>query len=180
MTGWLMYVRKVLVLTAWSAVIWSSFCQVTGCKGVHSSYLHPIADCSVISRESSAQADIHGKLNGNVRGKNYSPATDNCTKTSVVGLAVVPVKVKAPGSERTVKTYAFLDNGLNTSFCSEELAMQLGLSGRPTTLSLTTMEKENSRAKSLVVSLEVFDLEEENIVALPVVFTRPKLPDGHT
>lgn len=42
------------------------------------------------------------------------------------------------------------------------------------------MEKENSRAKSLVVSLEVFDLEEKNIVALPVVFTRPKLPDGHT
>lgn len=124
MTGWLMYVRKVLVLTAWSAVIWSSFCQVTGCKGVHSSYLHPIADCSVISRESSAQADIHGKLNGNVKGKNYSPATDNCTNTSVVGLAVVPVKVKAPGSKRTVKTYAFLDNGLNTSFCSEELALQ--------------------------------------------------------
>ena len=175
-----MYVRKVLVLTAWSAVIWSSFCQVIGCKGVHSSYLHPIADCSVISRESSVQADIHGKLNGNVKGKNYSPATDNCTKTSVVGLAVVPVKVKAPGSERTVKTYAFLDNGLNTSFCSEELAMQLGLSGRPTTLSLTSMEKENSRAKSLVVSLEVFDLKEENIVVLPVVFTRPKLPDGHT
>ena len=171
MTGWLMYVRKVLVLTARSAVIWSSFCQVTGCKGVHSSYLHPIADCSVISRESSAQADIHGKLNGNVKGKNYSPATDNCTKN---------MKVKAPGRERTVKTYAFLDNGLNTSFCSEELAMQLGLSGRPTTLSLTTMEKENRRAKSLVVSLEVFDLKEENIVVLPVVFTRPKLPDGHT
>ena len=85
-----------------------------------------------------------------------------------------------PGDPTHIKTYAFLDNGLNTSFCSEELSMQLGLSGRPTTLSLTTMEKENSRAKSLVVSLEVFDLEEENIVALPVVFTRPKLPDGHT
>ena len=119
-------------------------------------------------------------MNGNVKGKNYSPATDNCTKTSVVGLAVVPVKVRAPSSERTVKTYTFLDNGLNTSFCSEELAMQLGLSGRPTTLSLATMEKENSRAKSLVVSLEVFDLKEENIGPLPVVFTRPKLPDGHT
>lgn len=40
----------------------------------------------------------------------------------------------------------------------------------------TTMEKENSRAKSLVVSLEVLDLQEENIVELPVVLTRPKLP----
>lgn len=38
------------------------------------------------------------------------------------------------------------------------------------------MEKEKSRAKSPVVSLEVLDLEEENIVELPVALTRPKLP----
>ena len=115
-------------------------------------------------------------LNGYVKENNYSPATDNCTQTSVVEFAVVPVKVKAHGSKRTVKTYTSLDNGYNKSFCWEELAMQLGLSGRPTTLLLTTMEKENSRAESIVVSLEVFDLQEENIVELPVVFIRPKLP----
>ena len=75
-----------------------------------------------------------------------------------------------------MKTYAFLDNGSNTSYCSEELAKKLGLSGRETSLSLTTMEKENSRTECLVVSLEVLDIDEENIVELPVVFTRPKLP----
>lgn len=57
--------------------------------------------------------------------------------------------------------------------------MQLGLSGRPTTLSLrvrlTTMEKENNKAESLVVSLEVLDLEEENVVELLVAFIKPKL-----
>lgn len=73
-------------------------------------------------------------------------------------------------------TYAFLDNGSNTSFYSEKLAKQLGLSGNETSLSLTTMEKENSRADCLVVSLEVLDIEGENIVELLVVFTRPKLP----
>ena len=158
-----------------------SFCRVTGCKGVHSSYLHPIADRSAINegRENPASG-IHCVLNGYVKGKNYSPGMGNCTQTSVIGLAVVLVNVKAPGSERIVKTYAFLDNCSNTSFCSEELAVQLGLSGRPTTPSLrvrlTTMEKENIKAESPVVSLEVLDLEEENIVELPVVFTRPKLP----
>ena len=38
------------------------------------------------------------------------------------------------------------------------------------------MEKEHSKTESLVVSLEVLDLEEENLVELPIVFTRPKLP----
>ena len=78
--------------------------------------------------------------------------------------------MKAPGRDKTVETYTFLDSGSNTSFCSEELAKQLGLSGHETTLSLTTMEKEHSKANSFVVSLEVLDLEEENVVELPVVF----------
>lgn len=38
------------------------------------------------------------------------------------------------------------------------------------------MEKENSKTESLEVSLEVLDMEEEIIVELPLVFTRPKLP----
>ena len=111
-----------------------SFCRVTGCKGVHSSDLHPIADRSAInkgkenpastSRDSSAQAGVHGVLNCCIKGKTYFPGTGNCTQTSVIGLAVVPVKVKAPGSERTVKTYAFVYNGSNTSFCSDYNAVR--------------------------------------------------------
>ena len=38
------------------------------------------------------------------------------------------------------------------------------------------MEKENSMTESLVVSLGVLNLEEENMVELPFVFTRPRLP----
>ena len=38
------------------------------------------------------------------------------------------------------------------------------------------MEKEKSGTECLVVSLEALDIEEENIVELPVVFTTPKLP----
>jgi len=94
----------------------------------------------------------------------------------VTGLAVVPVKVKAPRQVLALETYAFLDSGSNSSFCSEDLAHQLGLSGQQTTLALTSMEKENSRAESHIVRLEVLDLEEENLVELPMVFIRPKLP----
>ena len=73
-----------------------------------------------------------------------------------------------------IQTYAFLDNGSNASFCSEKLANQLNLSG--TMLSLTTMERENSKTDCRVVSPELLDLDEENLFELPVVFTRPSLP----
>ena len=65
----------------------------------------------------------------------------NC---QTIGLAIVPVKVRAIGSERIVQTYAFLDGGSNTSFCSENLMRQLNIKGKKTTLSLTTLEKANN------------------------------------
>ena len=76
-----------------------------------------------------------------------------------MSLALVPVKVKAPDSDLIVETYAFLDNGSNASFCSEEVATWLGLSGRLTSSTLTAMEKEKSKSTSQVVSLQVLDLE---------------------
>ena len=66
-------------------------------------------------------------------------------QASATSLAILPVKVKAKGSDQMIQTYAFLDNGSNASFCSEKLANQLNLSGKRTTLSLTTMERENSK-----------------------------------
>ena len=43
-------------------------------------------------------------------------------------------------------------------------------------LTLTTIESEERESASRVVSLQVMDLEEDNAVELPCVFTRPKLP----
>ena len=66
-------------------------------------------------------------------------------QASATSLTILPVKVKAKGTDQMIQTYAFLDNGSNTSFCSEELANQLNLSGKRTTLSLMTMEREKSK-----------------------------------
>lgn len=38
------------------------------------------------------------------------------------------------------------------------------------------MERENSKTNCQIVSLEVLNLDEDNLVELPVVFTRPSLP----
>ena len=96
--------------------------------------------------------------------------------TSVTGLPVVPVKVRAKGSNTLLHTYAFLDGGSNTTFCSDQLLKDLGVRGIDTTLSLTTMERENSTKASSLIQLEVFDLDENNFIELPLVFSSPVLP----
>ena len=45
-----------------------------------------------------------------------------------------------------------------------------------TTLSLTTIERENSTKASSLVQLEVSDLDENNFIELPLVFSIPVLP----
>ena len=162
------------------------YITVTSCNGNHSSFLHPrsVGEARSTSPENGTAADVSSQARDGdqeatsayIKGRNESLKEGKSNLVAVTGVAIVPVKVKAPGRNEAVKTYAFLDSGSNTSFCSEDLTNQLGLSEMQTTLSLTTMEKEDSRAESLVVSLEVSDLDEENLVELPVVFTRPKLP----
>ncbi|CAB3988357.1 uncharacterized protein LOC111325144 [Paramuricea clavata] len=107
----------------------------------------------------------------------------SCTFTDVprlaVGLSVVPVKVKVKKGghrERYISTYALLDGGSNTTFCTEILKDQLGLTGDTTKFSLTTMTKKNKETKSIVISLEVYDLDENVFLELPTVFTMPSMP----
>ena len=95
---------------------------------------------------------------------------------SASGLAIVPVNVRAKGKERMFQTYAFLDPGSNTTFCTDKLIERLGATGRKALLSLTTMDSDNVKSESLVVNLEVSDLQGRNVVELSNVFSRAKLP----
>ena len=64
--------------------------------------------------------------------------------STVTGLAIIPVKVKAKGQHGTVDTYPFLDSGSNTSFCTEDLLEKLEVKGTKTKLSLTTLQGHQS------------------------------------
>ena len=83
--------------------------------------------------------------------------------------------MKAKGSPKIVKTYAYLDGGPNTTFCTENLLSELTADGRKTTLSLTTMAQEDSPFESSIVSLEVFHLSKNNFIELPTVSSSAKL-----
>jgi hypothetical protein len=94
---------------------------------------------------------------------------------SKIGLPILPVKVKAKNGNSVI-TYAFLDNGSDSTFCTKSLVHRLGLVGRKTKLSLTTLEKSNSMSECEIVDMEVYDIHENVCFDLPTVFTRSTLP----
>ena len=110
---------------------------------------------------------------------NFISADGQCASIgagkSATALPIVPVRVKAKGSNRSTVTYAVLDSGSNTTFCSNKLVETLGIEGDKTRLSLTTLGKQNCITSCNLFSLEVFDLD-ENYFDLPSVFSVPSLP----
>ena len=92
-------------------------------------------------------------------------------------MAIIPVKVKRKGSDTTIITYAFLDSSSSFTFCSESLMKQLGIDRLKAKISLTTLEKKGSLVDSFLDGdLVISDLDENNFIALPVAYTRTKIP----
>ena len=104
------------------------------------------------------------------------PKSSRLKGSSVMGLSVVPVRVRTKGKSETVETYAFLDSGSNTSFCTESLLGKLKEQGKKTKLSFTTMHGESPPVQCSVVELEVFDLDNQNRAELSRVYSTPSLP----
>ena len=167
-----------------------SYCQVIGCKignRKHSTFLYPKNDKNVktepavLSEAQPSNAGNEGQ-NGQARScfSEVVACEGLCNATGAgapaTGLAIVPVNVRAKGKEKTVQTYAFLDPGSNTTFCTDKLMDRLGATGRKVALSLTIMDNDNVKSQSLVVNLEVSDLQGANIVELRNVFSRAKIP----
>ncbi len=96
-------------------------------------------------------------------------------------LSVIPVKVKSKKSEKPVETYAFLDPGSTTTFCTEDLMHQLNIQGKKTDFLLCKMGQQKNVQGYLLSDLEVCGLEENTYIDLPTVLTQRHLPvkDGN-
>ena len=93
-----------------------------------------------------------------------------CNVTTTEGPAIalpiiVPVKVSTQGSPFCIETYALLDTGSNSTFCSNMLLDRLGVKGKH------LEEVDSVVASGLVVS----DLD-GNFVPLREVYSRPTMP----
>ena len=60
----------------------------------------------------------------------------NCLESGKVWLKVVPVTVWGSSRQNMVTTYAFLDEGLDTTLCSQRLVDQLRFQGKKVSFSL--------------------------------------------
>ena len=107
-----------------------------GCEDKHSTFLHPPS----VHVANGTQPEV-GTQSAYVNVDKLQCAFSG-VGASVTGLPILPVKVRPKRSDTTVHTYAFLDGGSNTSFCSEQLMKRLGVKGIKTTMSLTTMERK--------------------------------------
>ena len=90
-------------------------------------------------------------------------------------LPIVPVKVKGRGSGEIIATYALLDNGSTSTWCTESLAKKLGVMGPCIEVSLSTIEKHCNPMSCRRVCLEILDMDEINMIELPEVLTMEKL-----
>ncbi len=163
-----------------------SFCKVDGCTSKHSTFLHPKVTTPISECDSENRTPVSENGNDPTSSTAVNAANNNYVKvstkpsvkiaSSTTALSILPVRVKAKDQARAIETYAFLDNGSNTSFCTDELLRKLNLKGEKTNLSLTTMQGKGTPVECSQVNLEVMDLSEENLIELPIVYSRPDLP----
>ena len=90
-------------------------------------------------------------------------------------LRVLPVKVRSHDTNKTVETYALLDNGSDVSLCDKSLASELGVQGDTKTFYLTTQEKEDSPNVGQEISLTVEALDGTDHVEVNRLWTVDKL-----
>ena len=90
-----------------------------------------------------------------------------------VCLGVIPVKVRGPLA--TVLTYAFLDNGSDSSLVEESLLDKLGIEGLPGKFKLTTINNSSS-IESTLVEVDVQSIDSHEVVRLERAWSVKSLP----
>ena len=96
-------------------------------------------------------------------------------------MAIVPVKVRIEGSNQVKKIYAFLDNGSNGVFITDQLKNLLQARSKEATIELKTIQGTKMTTTSLVSdSIEVTGMDPENswkeCVTLDNIYTIPSIP----
>ena len=124
------------------------------------------------SREGTPSNDSHPK----------EPAPTSCMASStgkVISMCTVPVKVYNPITRKSVVTLAMLDSCSQTTFVTNSLVKRLKMKGRPTNLSIKTINGEERKASTIIEGMIVecasSDLGSSQI-KLPKAYTNDDLP----
>ena len=143
------------------------------CKKPHPAVLHiqqkPKQDAQNAEQIPSASNKLHNDTSNNLV----------CGLTGAGSMSPVPVLVHSRETEITVETLTFLDNGSDAVFISEELQQQLNAKGKTTKIQSRTVNDDNLADNVILSGLQLSDINGENIVPLPEVFTIKQIP-GNT
>ena len=121
--------------------------------------------------------DVDAQVRSSMVNIGTGAKSETIHESGRTAMAVIPVKVRARDTDRSVITYTFLDNSSNSSFCTQSLMKQLEVNGQRVKISLSTLEKKNSAMESFLVrDLLISDLDENEWIGLPTLYTRPEIP----
>ena len=165
-------------------------CSVSGCNRKHTKFLHLIKQPSQTDSTESRR-DI-GESSSDARNSPTSSETEATThhsssshvaeeSCSAIGagskvvLPIVPVRVRARGKEEYFDTYALLDTGSTSTFCTLELTRKIGAEGTEQSLSMSTLDKSRIVTTCKAVNLEVESLSTQYRVSLHHVLAKEKI-----
>ena len=97
----------------------------------------------------------------------------------MVSICVVPLIVKHKNSSREVKTFAMLDNCSQGNFVKEDLLKKLKIGGRVTSISIKTLNGENTFQSNVNDGLQVsspYAKSKKIWLNLPTTYTQNQLP----
>ena len=147
--------------------------KIANCSRKHPSILHTsprerhTADVGVGTEN---DADVQVQVRSSMVDIGMGAKSQTIHESGRTAMAVIPVNVGARDTDRSVITYAFLDNGSNSSFCTESLMKQLEINSQQAKISLSTLEKKNSAMESFLVrDLLISDLDENEWISLPTL-----------
>ena len=166
------------------------------CEGKHHTLLHRESSKVAQGKGSpgeSQEADGAGVtkqvMSASTLSQNASPrssSSDDCSvacasevKGSVrrdVRLKVVPIRVWSNANQRLENVYAFLDEGSDTSLCTDSLKNRLIAKGKAVTFLLSTINGTDCK-RGQEVSLTVQGCGEQAVIDLPNVITVSELPE---
>jgi hypothetical protein len=143
------------------------------CKRKHPTCLH--------NDDYRPAANVQQNSRGNWIQENKRALSSVCDTDNLMSMktscAVIPVKLKINGMPNTVVTYMALDTYSSDCFLDESLLHKLGVTGQRRDITLTTMEKvKNKYPIQVINNLEIYDLDENEMKTVPIVFSTSKWP----
>ncbi|KAA3676848.1 uncharacterized protein DEA37_0001153 [Paragonimus westermani] len=130
-------------------------CAVPGCGRRHHTLVHE--DKAEQGKEERTKSTLCGATS-NING---------------VCLGFVPIRLVGP--KASVSTYAFLDNGSDTTLLDESIARTIGLQGQPCQMMFRTLHGTSATSCSKV-SIELQSLDQEHSITADSVYTVKQLP----